>query len=213
MTRTYGHRSLGGLEGPLTTLGQLLRERGLRYELLAIGGSALQLLGRIVRPTRDIDVVALVDEGRLVSVTALPGPLQRAVEDTAKVLGFPSAWFKHVEDLRRLEPTADELRAAAAWARTHDPSEGFARELRGALRDLGSLMASFSDLREHVLGTVRAAGDESGGGNGPARRPSPGARGADPRSRCTRRVRCTDGSPPLAARPGQRHQRHQTGVR
>ncbi len=41
------------------------------------------------------------------------------------------------EDLRGLEPTADELRAAAAWARTHDPSEGFAHELRGALRDLG----------------------------------------------------------------------------
>lgn len=171
-------------------LGQLLRERGLRYELLAIGGGALQLLGLIARPTRDIDVVALVDDGSLVSVAALPGPLQRAVEDTAKVLQLPSEWFnpgprslmdlglpngvlerahrrewgglvlhladrsdqiffklyaavdqgprsKHLEDLRRLEPTADELRAAAAWAQTHDPSEGFADELRRALRDLG----------------------------------------------------------------------------
>jgi len=177
-------------EGPLTTLGQLLRERGLRYELLAIGGGALRLLGLIARPTRDIDVVALVDDGRLVSVAELPGPLQQAVEDTAKVLRLPSEWFnpgprslmdlclpavvlerahrrewgglilhladrrdqiffkfyaavdqgprsKHLEDLRRLEPAADELRAAAAWARTHDPSEGFARELRSALRDLG----------------------------------------------------------------------------
>src|SRR5439155_4943989 len=44
---------------------------------------------------------------------------------------------KHFADLQRLEPTADELRAAAAWARTHDPSEGFHQELRGALRDLG----------------------------------------------------------------------------
>jgi len=44
---------------------------------------------------------------------------------------------KHFDDLRRLEPTVDELRAAAAWARTHDPSEGFREELRGALRDLG----------------------------------------------------------------------------
>jgi hypothetical protein len=42
-------------EGPLTTLGQLLTERGLRYELLAIGGGALHLLGLIARPTRDID--------------------------------------------------------------------------------------------------------------------------------------------------------------
>ncbi len=44
---------------------------------------------------------------------------------------------KHFEDLRRLGPTADELRAAAAWARMHDPSECFRVELRGALRDLG----------------------------------------------------------------------------
>ena len=44
---------------------------------------------------------------------------------------------KHFDDLRRLEPTVPELRAAAAWARTHDPSEGFLKELRGALRDLG----------------------------------------------------------------------------
>jgi hypothetical protein len=44
---------------------------------------------------------------------------------------------QHFENLRRLEPTADELGAAAAWARTHDPSEGFRVELRGALRDLG----------------------------------------------------------------------------
>jgi hypothetical protein len=180
----------GGFEGPLGALGQLLRERGLRYELLAIGGGALHLLGLITRPTRDIDVVALVDDGRLVSVAALPGPLQRAVDDTARVLRLPSEWFnpgprslldlglpsgvlqrahrrewgglvldladrsdqiffklyaavdqgprsKHLEDLRRLEPTADELRAAAAWAQTHDPSEGFASDLRGALRDMG----------------------------------------------------------------------------
>jgi len=44
---------------------------------------------------------------------------------------------KHFGDLRRLEPTIDELRAAATWARRHDPSEGFREELRRALRDLG----------------------------------------------------------------------------
>lgn len=120
----------------------------------------------IARPTRDIDVVALVDDDALVPFVALPGPLQRAVEDTARVLRLPVEWFnpgprslmdlglpngilklyaavdqgprsKHVADLRALHPTVDELRAAAAWARTHDPSEGFGRELRGALRDLG----------------------------------------------------------------------------
>lgn len=177
-------------EGPLAALGQLLAERGLRYELLAIGGGALQMLGLITRPTRDVDVVALVDGGTLNPLAALPDPLRRAVEDTAVVFRLPNEWFnpgprslldrglpegilrrahrrewgglilqiadrrdqvffklyaavdqgprsKHFEDLRRLEPTASELRAAAEWARTHDPSEGFRVELRGALRDLG----------------------------------------------------------------------------
>jgi len=177
-------------EEPLAALGQLLAERGQQYEMLAIGGGALQLLGLITRPTRDIDVVAFVDGTRLVPVDALPAPLQLAIEDTAALLRLPSAWFnagprsliefglpdgilrrarrrewggltlhiadrhdqiffklyaaidqgprsKHVEDLRKLEPTADELHSAAAWARTHDPSEGFLHELNSALRSLG----------------------------------------------------------------------------
>ena len=179
-----------GFEGPLAALGQLLAERGLRYELLAIGGGALQLLGLITRPTRDIDVIGLVNDAQLIPIAALPGPLERAVQDTAAVFRLPTNWFnagprslvdlglpggvlerahrrqwaglvlhiadrrdqvffklyaavdqgprsKHFEDLRRLEPTVDELRAAAAWVRTHDPSEGFREELRRALRDLG----------------------------------------------------------------------------
>jgi len=32
---------------------------------------------------------------------------------------------KHEQDLRALEPTRDELVAAARWTRTHDPSEGY----------------------------------------------------------------------------------------
>lgn len=44
---------------------------------------------------------------------------------------------KHAEDLKALEPTPEELRAAAAWTRTHDPSPGFRDELRAALRQLG----------------------------------------------------------------------------
>lgn len=177
-------------EEPLAVLGQLLEERGLRYELLAIGGGALQLLGLITRSTRDIDVVALVEDGSAIPIPALPGPLRQAVEDTASVLRLPPEWFnagprslmdlglpdgsvershrrqwgglvlrladrrdqvffklyaavdqgprsKHFDDLRRLAPTLEDLRAAAAWARSHDPSPGFAGELRGALRDLG----------------------------------------------------------------------------
>ena len=164
-------------------------ERGLRFEFLAIGGGALQLLGLIARPTRDIDVVATVEKGGLIPLDALPASLQHAIADTAAVFRLPAGWFnagprsltdlglpegvlrrahrrgwgglilyladrrdqiffklyaaadqgprsKHFEDLRRLHATADELLAAAAWARTHDPSEAFDSELRRAMRDL-----------------------------------------------------------------------------
>lgn len=44
---------------------------------------------------------------------------------------------KHESDLRALEPTEAELLAAARWSRTQDPSEGYARILRGALESFG----------------------------------------------------------------------------
>jgi len=44
---------------------------------------------------------------------------------------------KHDLDLRQLEPSREELLAAAGWAITHDPSEGFRLELTAAMRYLG----------------------------------------------------------------------------
>jgi hypothetical protein len=44
---------------------------------------------------------------------------------------------KHEADLRALAPTEAELVAAARWSQTHDPSPGYAQELRGALEFLG----------------------------------------------------------------------------
>lgn len=44
---------------------------------------------------------------------------------------------RHEDDLRALKPTRDELLAGARWAMTHDPSEGFRKELLGALEHLG----------------------------------------------------------------------------
>lgn len=44
---------------------------------------------------------------------------------------------KHEGDLRALEPSEEELIAAARWARTHDPSEGFRSELQLVLAHLG----------------------------------------------------------------------------
>jgi len=44
---------------------------------------------------------------------------------------------KHLRDLEALAPTAEELVAAARWARTHDPSEGFLEALVQALAYFG----------------------------------------------------------------------------
>jgi len=44
---------------------------------------------------------------------------------------------KHADDLRRLEPTREELIAAAKWTMSQDPSEGFKQLLGNTLRELG----------------------------------------------------------------------------
>jgi hypothetical protein len=44
---------------------------------------------------------------------------------------------RHQQDLEDLRPSPDELIAAARWAITHDPSQGFREELARVLRYLG----------------------------------------------------------------------------
>jgi hypothetical protein len=44
---------------------------------------------------------------------------------------------RHTEDLKALQPTAEECAAAAHWVMTHDPSEGFRQMLIKALEYIG----------------------------------------------------------------------------
>ncbi len=178
------------LEAALEVLGELLTDRGDRVEVVAIGGGSLLLLGLIERPTKDLDIVALVAGGAYVSANPLPDFLTSAVHDVAAATGLRADWInggptslldlglpegfaqrtttrhfgglivhlagrldqiffklyasvdqgpssKHVADLARLKPSSSELVEAAAWCRTHDPSEGFAQQLRLALHALG----------------------------------------------------------------------------
>lgn len=46
------------MDEALTTLGELRSSRGHAYQLAAIGGGALLLLGYFDRPTKDLDIVA-----------------------------------------------------------------------------------------------------------------------------------------------------------
>ena len=174
----------------LQALGEQLEAAGARYDLVVIGGSALLALGYVRRPTRDVDVLALLGPDGLQAAQPLPMPLQTAAARVARDFALPRDWLnsepgsmlqlglpegfearlesrsygpaltvhfasrydqihfklyaladrgpgKHEADLRALSPTHDELRSAARWTRTHDPSEGHREILSAALAHLG----------------------------------------------------------------------------
>jgi hypothetical protein len=81
------------LHNALTVLGNLLSDRQLHFEVVAIGGSGLLLLGMISRPTKDVDVVALVDEGIFTSAKQLPGLLREAIIEVGTALRLGENWF------------------------------------------------------------------------------------------------------------------------
>jgi hypothetical protein len=80
------------LEEALQALAEVLVSRRLRYELVAVGGSGLLLLGVIERPTRHVDIVAIVEDERYTKADPLPGPLVEAVRDIGEALGLGSDW-------------------------------------------------------------------------------------------------------------------------
>lgn len=81
------------LEGALKVLGQLLKDRGEYYEIVVIGGGSLLLLGHIHRTTKDLDLVALLEEGHLVSAHPLPNGLIQAAKDVGKALDLGKDWL------------------------------------------------------------------------------------------------------------------------
>ncbi len=171
--------SFPNLVDALSTLGDLLQDRGQDFDLVIIGGGALLLLDLIDRPTKDLDVVARIQGDLWLRARPFPPELARAVGEVAGALDLADDWLnpgptdlldlglpdgfadrvhvrkyggltvrfagredqiafklyaaadhwpdqsRHLADLRRLSPTAEELLDAARWCRTHDPSEGF----------------------------------------------------------------------------------------
>lgn len=157
---------------------EVLESRRALFEVVAIGGGSLLLLGVIQRPTKDLDILALLEPSGMVTAQPIPEVLRQAAADVAATLGLAPDWLnggptqllefglpdgfssrmsrrdfgglivhlagrrdqicfkfyaavdqgprsKHVQDLRKLAPSHEELLDAARWARTHDPSEGF----------------------------------------------------------------------------------------
>jgi len=178
------------LRTALSALGEQLEAAGERAHLVVIGGSGLIAIDAVSRSTRDVDVLALEQEGVLVRADPLPHALVAASTLVARDLGLQSDWLnagpsslldlglpagfaerlvardyglalrvsfasrvdqvflklyaaadrrepRDFADLRRLNPTAVELRAGAAWARTHNMPGPFDDEMRQALAELG----------------------------------------------------------------------------
>lgn len=81
------------LHQALTVLGDILSDRQLHFEAVAIGGGGLLLLGMITRPTKDVDLVALIDNGSFVSAKDLPKPLLEAIAEVGIALRLGKNWI------------------------------------------------------------------------------------------------------------------------
>lgn len=84
------------LEQALHLLQDLLRlEDAAHLHLVVCGGSALIALGLVPRTTRDLDLLALEQGGRLVAPVPLPAGLVAAAEAVARSLGLPRDWLNN----------------------------------------------------------------------------------------------------------------------
>ncbi|MGH7861114.1 MAG: DUF6036 family nucleotidyltransferase [Candidatus Dormibacteraceae bacterium] len=77
----------------LAALGELLEQRGHGYSLITVGGGSLLLVGLSVRPTRDLDVIALVDGHAYRKADPLPASLLEAARDVGIAAGVGEGWL------------------------------------------------------------------------------------------------------------------------
>jgi hypothetical protein len=84
---------LEALEEALRTLGAVLQQRGTPYSILVIGGGSLLLLRLIDRPTGDLDVVGLAEQGVYRKIETLPAPLATAAAQVARALELADTWL------------------------------------------------------------------------------------------------------------------------
>ena len=80
------------LQNALIMLGQRLDRSKQHYEIVAIGGASLVLLGYIDRTTKDIDLVALMEAGRLISAKPLPKALLKEIALIGSALEMGEHW-------------------------------------------------------------------------------------------------------------------------
>jgi hypothetical protein len=76
--------------------GRLALDGAPRYNLIVCGGTALNATGLISRTTKDVDIVALMDDGEvLLDPAPLPQPIVDAALVVAENLGLPNDWLNN----------------------------------------------------------------------------------------------------------------------
>jgi len=63
------------------------------YTLAVVGGSALLALGLVTRTTKDVDILAIVENHELVSAQPLPASLLDAAHTVARDFGLSDDWL------------------------------------------------------------------------------------------------------------------------
>jgi hypothetical protein len=80
-------------EDLLDALGDQLAAHGEHFTLAVVGGSALLALGLVSRATRDVDILAIVEDRELVSAEPLPAALLDAARIVARDFGLSVDWL------------------------------------------------------------------------------------------------------------------------
>ena len=65
------------------------------YNLVVCDGTALIATGLLQRATRDVDILALANDGELIDPAPLPAPLVKAALEVAEDLGLPDDWLNN----------------------------------------------------------------------------------------------------------------------
>lgn len=129
------------LEQALDALGQVLADRGQPQEVVAIGGASLLLLGLIQRPTKDIDLVALVGSDGYLCAEPLPAAFKAAIKDVGAAFDLGEDWIN--------AGPADLLRLGLP--------EGF--EQRTVLRSYGALVVQIASRFDQICFKLYASVD------------------------------------------------------
>ena len=130
--------------------GRLVLAGALRFNLVVCGGSALAATGLVTRTTKDVDVVALMDDdGVLLDPAPLPPALVLAAHEVALDLDFQKNWLNN-------GPSSDD----GGLYRLGLP-EGFVERLRW--ETIGErLTVAFISRYDQIHFKLYAAVDQSG---------------------------------------------------